>query len=39
MNERAEELGGRVTVTANHPQGTVVSAVLPIDSMEDVQHG
>ena len=38
MRERAEELGGRVSLSANHPRGTVVSAVLPIVSVQDVAH-
>ncbi|WP_109509430.1 sensor histidine kinase [Nocardioides speluncae] len=38
MRERAEELGGSLSVTANRPRGTAVSARLPIGSMDDVDH-
>jgi signal transduction histidine kinase len=30
MRERAEELGGELTVTANQPRGTIVSLQLPL---------
>jgi signal transduction histidine kinase len=38
MHERAEELGGSLSVSVNSPRGTAVSANLPIGSGEDVRH-
>lgn len=38
MRERAEELGGSLSVGANSPRGTVISTRLPIGSLDDVHH-
>ena len=39
MRERAAELGGTLTVTAGLPGGTVVTAVLPCPTSDDLQPG
>ena len=39
MRERAAELGGTLTVTAGSPGGTVVTAVLPCPTSDDLHPG
>lgn len=39
MRERAEELGGHIEILRNEPQGTRVTAVLPIEGVHDHSAG
>lgn len=36
MRERAAELGGTLTITAGSPGGTIVTAVLPCPTTDDL---
>ena len=38
MRERAAELGGTLTVSPGSPSGTVVTAVLPYASLDDIHR-